>query len=64
MDNDNFLIQGMSIQKVSGLGFQFELSYFEPFMVFLYKVAGTVLFVFAAVIAILSLFFNKPYGYK
>ena len=43
------------------LGFQFELSYLEPFMVFLYKVAGTVLFVFAAVIAILSFFFNKPW---
>jgi uncharacterized protein with FMN-binding domain len=43
------------------LGFQFELSYLEPFMVFVYKVAGTVLFVFAAVIAILSLLFNKPW---
>jgi polyferredoxin len=43
------------------LGFQFELSYLEPFMVFLYKVAGTVLFVFAAIIAIMSFFFNKPW---
>jgi hypothetical protein len=43
------------------LGFQFELSYLEPFMVFLYKVAGTVLFVFAAVIATLSIFFSKPW---
>ncbi len=43
------------------LGFHFELSYLEPFMVFLYKVAGTVLFVFASVIAILSFFFNKPW---
>ena len=43
------------------LGFQIELSYLEPFMVFMYKVAGTVLFVFAAVIAILSFFFNKPW---
>lgn len=43
------------------LGFHVELSYLEPFMVFLYKVAGTVLFVFASVIAILSFFFNKPW---
>jgi hypothetical protein len=43
------------------LGFEIELSYLEPFMVFLYKVAGTVLFVFAAVIAIMSFFFNKPW---
>jgi len=43
------------------LGFQIELSYLEPFMVFLYKVAGTVLFVFAAIIAIMSFFFHKPW---
>jgi len=43
------------------LGFQVELSYLEPFMVFMYKVAGTALFVFATVIAIMSFFFNKPW---
>jgi len=43
------------------LGFKIELSYLEPFMVFMYQIAGTALFIFAAVIAILSLFFNKPW---
>jgi len=43
------------------LGFKIELSYLEPFMVFLYKVAGTALFVFASIIAIMSFFFNKPW---
>ncbi|MCB2222006.1 MAG: FMN-binding protein [Bacteroidetes bacterium] len=43
------------------LGFKIELSYLEPFMVFMYKVAGIAMFVFAAVIAILSFFFNKPW---
>lgn len=43
------------------LGFEIELSYLEPFMVFMYKVAGTGLFVFATVIAVMSLFFNKPW---
>lgn len=43
------------------LGFVVELSYLEPFMVFMYKVAGTALFVFVAVIAIMALFFSKPW---
>jgi uncharacterized protein with FMN-binding domain len=43
------------------LGFKLELSYLEPFMVFMYKVAGTALFIFVAVIAIMSIFFNKPW---
>lgn len=43
------------------LGFKIELSYLEPFMVFMYKVARTALFVFASVIAIMSFFFNKPW---
>lgn len=43
------------------LGFKVELSYLEPFMVFIIKVAGAVLFAFASVIAIMSLFFNKPW---
>lgn len=43
------------------LGFTIELSYLEPFMVFIYKVAGTTLFIFASVIAIMALFFNKPW---
>ncbi|MEE4197456.1 MAG: FMN-binding protein [Bacteroidales bacterium] len=43
------------------LGFSVELSYLEPFMVFMYKVAGTALFVFVAVIAIMALFFSKPW---
>lgn len=43
------------------LGFKIELSYLEPFMVFMYQVAGTVLFVFAIIIAIMSFFFNKPW---
>jgi polyferredoxin len=43
------------------LGFSLDLSYFEPFMVFIYKVAGTALFIFAALIAIMAFFFNKPW---
>jgi len=43
------------------LGFTVELSYLEPFMVFMYKVAGTALFIFVAVIAIMALFFSKPW---
>lgn len=43
------------------LGFRIELSGLEPFMVFMYQVAGTALFVFALVIAIMSFFFNKPW---
>jgi hypothetical protein len=43
------------------LGFTIELSYLEPFMVFMFKVAGTALFIFVSVIAIMSLFFNKPW---
>lgn len=43
------------------LGFSLDLSYFEPFMVFTYKVAGTALFIFVVVIAIMSMFFNKPW---
>lgn len=43
------------------LGFKIELSDLEPFMVFMYQVAGTALFVFALVIAIMSFFFNKPW---
>ncbi len=43
------------------LGFTVELSYLEPFMVFMYKVAGTALFIFVTVIAIMALFFSKPW---
>lgn len=43
------------------IGFKIELSYLEPFMVFMFKVAGAALFVFAFVIAIMSLFINKPW---
>lgn len=43
------------------LGFQIELSSLEPFMVFLFKVAGSALFIFAAIIAIMSFFFHKPW---
>lgn len=43
------------------LGFKIELSDLEPFMVFIYQVAGTALFIFAFVIAIMSIFFNKPW---
>jgi len=43
------------------LGFTVELSYLEPFMVFMYKVVGTALFIFVAVIAIMALFFSKPW---
>lgn len=43
------------------LGFKIDLNYLEPFMAFIYKVAGTALFIFAAVIAIMSFFFNKPW---
>jgi hypothetical protein len=43
------------------LGFTIELSYLEPFMVFMYQVAGTALFIFVSVIAIMSIFFNKPW---
>lgn len=43
------------------LGFTIELSYLEPFMVFMYKVAGTALFIFVSVIAIMAIFFSKPW---
>lgn len=43
------------------LGFSFELSYFEPFMVFMFRVAGIIFFAFALIIVLLSLFFTKPW---
>ena len=43
------------------LGFSLDLSYLEPFMIFNYNVAGTALFIFAALIAVMSFFFNKPW---
>lgn len=43
------------------LGFVFNLSYLEPFMVFAYNIAGTGLFIFAGIIAIMSFFFNRPW---
>jgi NosR/NirI family nitrous oxide reductase transcriptional regulator len=43
------------------LGFQFELSKLEPFMVFLYQLAGIFLFAFVLIIALMSFFFNKPW---
>lgn len=43
------------------LGFSINLSYLEPFMIFVFNVAGTGLFVFVGLIAILSFFFNKPW---
>jgi uncharacterized protein with FMN-binding domain len=43
------------------LGFQPELSYLEPFMVFSYKIVGAVFFIFALTIGVFSLFFYKPW---
>ena len=43
------------------MGFTPELSHLEPFMAFSYKVASTGLFVFIFIVALLSLFFTKPW---
>lgn len=43
------------------LGFTIDTSYLEPFMVFAFNIAGTGLFVFVGIIAIMSFFFNRPW---
>lgn len=43
------------------LGFSIDTSYLEPFMVFAFNIAGTALFIFVGIIAIMSFFFNRPW---
>lgn len=43
------------------IGFTPELSYFEPFMFFSFRIAGIGFIVFGFIVVVLSLFFTKPW---